>query len=400
MSFDDRLSLQEAVAGFYILKASDLLRMESFSRRQEVEMGRLVPEDCHLLLFISHRWEATDHPDPSGRQLAALKSLVLSICDACDALAAESAEERLRLLPTLSRYGTLQAVLLVARLSSSLLSMEFAIANRSAREWLPDHIGVWYDFTCLPQEPRTENEEREFQEALLALPNLLLSDEISLVAIRDEGDDYEARGWCFAEARMAAEKMVFRSLVLRLDRLETTSPTEILSFNHDGPGIQFKRAMEAWERNGTTATEIEACWKIIVSQACIAPDNLPFSEADTPVLSLDRMVQPSIKWVALLLVDLVRQPGHVIDFSERVLLLLKEQGLHCSIDDDLIYVGLLALVWTCQEQSRIAEFFRQCLTRHIRKQRLLIRIMVSGTTATQNNDGVGLNSENLIWEFI
>jgi hypothetical protein len=399
VSFDSRLSLQEAVANFYILKASDLLRMESFQRRQDLEVGPLAPENCHLLLFISHRWEGTDHPDPSGRQLAALKSLVLSICDACDALSAESADERLRLLPTLSRYGVLQAILLVTRLSSSLLSVASAIANRSARKWLPDHIGLWYDFTCLPQEPRTANQEREFQEALLALPKLLLSDEISLVAIRDEGDDYETRGWCFAEARMAAEKMVFRSLVLRLDRFETTSPTEILSFNHDSPGTQFKSAMEAWERHGTTAKEIEDCWKIIVSQACIAPDKLPFSEADTPVLSLDRMVQPSIKWVALLLADLARQPGQVIDFSERVLRLLKEQGLHCSIDDDLIYVGLLALVWSCQEQSRIAEFFRQCLTRHIRKQRLLVRITMSGTSAAQSSDGVGLNSEDLIWAF-
>jgi hypothetical protein len=115
---------------------------------------------------------------------------------------------------------------------------------------------------------------------------------------------------------------------------------------------------------------------------------------------LDRLVQPSIKWIALLLADLAGQYGRVIDFSELVLLLLKEQGLHCSIDDDLIYVGLLALLWSCQEQSRLAEFFRQCLTRHIQKQGLFIRVMNSGTISTHNVDAAGVNSENLIWEFI
>src|ERR1700730_1303325 len=48
--------------------------------------------------FISHRWQALSHPDPNGEQLAQLK------------------------------------------------------------QGLPDDALIWYDYSCLPQEPRTPSE--------------------------------------------------------------------------------------------------------------------------------------------------------------------------------------------------------------------------------------------------
>lgn len=399
-----RLSLQEAVSRFHILKASDVLQMETFQRRQELEVEPMVPENCYLLLFISHRWETANHPDPTGKQLAGLKSLIHFICDACDALSAQSTEDRLRFLPSLRRYGALQALLLISRLSSSISTLGLRIEGKRAHEWLPNHIGIWYDFACLPQKPRLNDQEQEFQAALLALPSLLQSEEISLIAIRDAGDDYESRGWCFAEVRLSSSQMFFTPLVLRLDRLGTMSnyhiPVSTSHFN-DGPAVHFKAALAAWEGTNTVTIDPETCWKIIVSQACIAPDLLPISEDDSPVLSLDKFARPSITWINLLLADVARQGERVFNFSEVILRLLSEKGLQCSEDNDLIYIGLLALLWSCNEQSRLAEFFRQCLERHVKKDGLLMHVSVMTNPESLAGKGIArINSDNLTWEFM
>lgn len=400
-----RLSLRDAASRFWFLKAGDLLRMESFRRRQELEVEPMAPENCHLLLFISHRWETAEHPDPSGRQLAALKSLIHLLCDACDALSAQSVEERLRFLPSLRRYGALQAVLLISRLSPSVLTLGSSIEGKRAREWLPNHIGVWYDFACLPQQPRSDGEEQEFQTALLTWPDLLLSEEVSVIALRDAGDDYESRGWCFAEARLSSDKMVCRPLVLRLDRLGTLSIPQspaAAAPAKDDPSTPFKAALAAWEDAGADATVAEACWKILISQSSIAPDSLPLTEDDSPVLGLNRMVRPSVTWVSLLLAGLLAHRGRVVDVSEAILALLKEKGLRCSEDRDLVYIGLLALLWSCDERSRLAEFFRQCLKRHVNRGGLLMRVAVTGDSRPRGgqDDARWLKSDDLIWELV
>lgn len=378
LALDGRLSLQDAVSRFYVLRATDVLRMEIFQRRQDLEVEPMAPENCHLLLFISHRWETTDHPDPTGKQLAALKSLIHFVCDACDALSESSIEERLRILPTLRQYGALQAILLVSRLSSSVLSIASSMASQRVHEWLPNHIGIWYDFACLPQKPRSNSEHEEVQAALLALPDLLLSEEISLIALRDADDDYESRGWCIAEARLSSDKMVFTPLVLRLDRLGTMSDQIPLvsSDTNDRPASQFRAALTAWEDKTEAAMDPQTCWKIIVLQACTNPDSIPLPADDSPMLGLSKIAQFSLTWIILLLTDLARKEGQVVNFSEAILRLLKEKGLQCSDDDDLIYVGLLAFLWSCEKRTRLAELFRQCLRRHIKKESLLMRVSV------------------------
>ncbi len=399
-----RMSLREAASRFHFLAASDVLRMESFRRRQDLEVEPLTHEDCHLLLFISHRWETPEHPDPTGRQLAALKALIHLVCDACDALSAQTEEERARFLPSLRRYGALQALLLVSRLSPTVLTLGPSIDGKRALEWLPDHIGVWYDFACLPQSPRSDAQEREFQSALLAWPDLLLSEEVSLIAIRDEGDDYESRGWCFAEARLSSDSMVCRPLALRLDRLGTVSGpinSAATSKTRDEAATRFETALAAWEGAGAVALDAQTCWKIVVAQASVAPDALPLAEEDSPVLSLNRIVRPSVTWVALLMAGLLSNVGRVISVSAAILSLLKEKGLRCSDDRDLVYVGLLALLWSCNEQSRPAEFFRQCLVRHINNAGLSARVtLTGGFRPSYGRDGAGhVNTDDFLWEF-
>jgi hypothetical protein len=67
------------------------------------------------LLFISHRWETLEHPDPSGRQLAALQEFLRLVCRCIEAMFL-TRYDRLRLVPTLLREGLLQAEEIARRL--------------------------------------------------------------------------------------------------------------------------------------------------------------------------------------------------------------------------------------------------------------------------------------------
>jgi hypothetical protein len=330
--------------------------------------------------------------------------LIHLICDAGEALSAVHTADRLQFLPSLRQYGALQALLLLSRLSTSLLNFGADIDNKPAHEWLPNHIGIWYDFACLPQMPRSNQQEQEVQASLLALPSLIQSDEISLIAIRDAGDDYETRGWCFMEARLSSHNLAFTPLVLRLDRLGTMSDyqlPEIASPINVPQAEQFKAALAAWESNRTDGIDVDTIWKTIVYQACIGPDLLPLSEEESPVLSLEKFIQPSIAWIALLLADLIRLRGRTFDFSEVILRLFKEKGLHCSKDSDLVYTGLLALLWSCHKESRFAELFRQCLRRHIINDGLFMRAaIVEKSNSPDSQDNANIDSENLSWEFV
>lgn len=54
-----------------------------------------------------------------------------------------------------------QAAVLLSR-----LDLPGGISERyrgwSARDLLPGHIGIWYDYACLPQEPRSPAGKAEF----------------------------------------------------------------------------------------------------------------------------------------------------------------------------------------------------------------------------------------------
>ena len=53
---------------------STLEKATCWQRRQEAEAQASIPEEGCLLLFLSHRWESPDHPDPTGRQLEAIRA--------------------------------------------------------------------------------------------------------------------------------------------------------------------------------------------------------------------------------------------------------------------------------------------------------------------------------------
>ena len=63
-----------------VLNADEIAKLkDTLSAADDKSRARLTEAQAnhylHPILFISHRWEATDHPDPEGRQLAKLQAL-------------------------------------------------------------------------------------------------------------------------------------------------------------------------------------------------------------------------------------------------------------------------------------------------------------------------------------
>jgi hypothetical protein len=72
-----------------------LLGWDRWPRRQESQQLAAEAKDGRLLLFVSHRWQSLDHPDPSGAQLLCLKvGLTLALAAAVQRLNGEGKNER------------------------------------------------------------------------------------------------------------------------------------------------------------------------------------------------------------------------------------------------------------------------------------------------------------------
>jgi hypothetical protein len=127
---------------FLFIKGSDLLSFRQFPPFQEI-LPKLVPLEKIRgdRFFLSHRWLSPTHPDPLGYQLTLL------------------------------------------------------------RESINAEAFYWVDFSCLPQKPRTLDEETLFRNSMSMLPSLMFR--MNFLILRSEGDAYFERAWCFFELMTA-----------------------------------------------------------------------------------------------------------------------------------------------------------------------------------------------------
>ena len=197
------------VAGAHWLPLTELVAAGRFPRMQEVA-GRLVadtdPDRCHL--FVSHRWLTPAQPDPDGRQarfvawqiLAHLahairvarrrglhqprlsnpqlgfviglhgselaEALLVNVLRPAltDETVAEAWDEVLRIDPLVSDHG-LQA----AADDEELRKLRSVLDESPVLRTLLDKILIWYDYSCLPQPPRTPVEQTLFRQGLDSL---------------------------------------------------------------------------------------------------------------------------------------------------------------------------------------------------------------------------------------
>ena len=199
---------------------SVLLGWERWPRRQDAHTQVAVADAGKLLLFVSHRWESLEHPDPNGAQLLCLKvGLTLALAAAVLHLGNpdEEAEKTHSGLPEV----------IAEFLGSTLASHEIAalqpwaskimtIANEEKEEEsllaatrqletgevqalldrLRSLILVWYDYASMFQVPRNSSQETAFRSEILEL-NRIQSHACTLVIAGD--NQYVTRAWCFLE---------------------------------------------------------------------------------------------------------------------------------------------------------------------------------------------------------
>lgn len=185
-----------------------------WARRQDVCAEAVEPDAGNLLIFVSHRWEALDHPDPTGGQLCCLQvGLQFSLAKAVlhegvgplktrsglpellrEFLDAEFAPSDIAALVPWARE--IQRAGEAADSEAALLDTPDASVPSDLLAQVQSRILIWYDYCSMLQAPRTESEEAAFDTEILTL-NEIQADACTLVIAGDTR--YLRRAWCFLE---------------------------------------------------------------------------------------------------------------------------------------------------------------------------------------------------------
>jgi hypothetical protein len=198
---------------------STLLQWERWPRRQKAHRHAVAAEPEKLLLFISHRWESLDHPDPTGAQLLCLKvGLTLALAAAVLQLGAaqgkkqtasglpELIAEFLESIPATAEINTLLQWAEAIKSAAERLETEEDFWRAARRLETENHrasldrirslVLIWYDYASMFQAPRSPAEEAEFRREILQL-NAIQRHAGTLVIAGDHR--YLSRAWCFLE---------------------------------------------------------------------------------------------------------------------------------------------------------------------------------------------------------
>lgn len=217
-----------------------LLETGRFHRMQKIQaqLHNGFDPTC-FCVFVSHRWLTPTHPDPEGLQAASVAwQLVGHLLNAVWAgvargrhVARKTSFGHRVIGPSSTELG--ESIL--ANLLSPLQDVQFSLIVEEAERFADvDDLGValgrsdhglkqmrdrlektpmlkallgqfrvWYDYSCMPQEPRTPEEESRF-EMLLAQLGLIQTLGRTVVVL-DGVEQYLSRGWCTYEVLLSNE---------------------------------------------------------------------------------------------------------------------------------------------------------------------------------------------------
>lgn len=163
-----------------------------------------------IKLFISHRWETLQEPDPQGDQLRSLaeylsrvfmiangyldkESYVAKELKIGESLLAQVNEQNV----STCRCGTAPYLDLRSLLGHSDLfySRVTDIHARRNLYQLLRHVHVWYDYASMPQAPRTADEQVIFEQRLNQLADIAGQSEVIILW----GAESLSRAWCVLE---------------------------------------------------------------------------------------------------------------------------------------------------------------------------------------------------------
>ncbi|MFT3800631.1 MAG: hypothetical protein QM766_05365 [Burkholderiaceae bacterium] len=391
------LGWPDIASRFHVISAGALLEFDHLPRHQDLCGGShwLRPDDPPLaLLFVSHRWETLEKPDPQGRHHAAIRAFVQRIAVVARAMMSARIE-RIDLVPAIDREGDLQAHALLRRmlgqdplggasclpgptLARRELSRAFERSGGDAGRfdaWLATRIGVWVDYCCMPQRPFAQDDEAEFRQTLRELDTLVASS--TLVALRDAGDDYPVRGWCASEFFLASEHSFARGLFVDIERLlagrrvavpeapaaKSTNPmiARVIAQSYRADRSAWQQAIDYWtELDGDLvrnhAPDAWGPYRSLQGSGFFdsASDPNPFRRVLDAIKALE---------TALLHCWLMSDRPRTIDAGRVIGSFVEGAGLSCSRREDLHYLGFTIACRGWVDTFRT--FGRACLQRYV-----------------------------------
>jgi hypothetical protein len=221
------------------LSVPALVQAGSFPRMQEIrDRLRRGTRPGELRVFVSHRWQHRGHPDHDGRQARTVAwRLFGTLCHAVRVAArrglhtprkiaggiavgpagsplaesvivtvmrtqlvdddlARAAAEVSSVAGYVDDLGAAQA-----RSDLGLAELRRLLAELPMLRALLARIVVWYDYSCMPQAPRTEDETELFRRTMSRLMSIQASSRTLILL--DDTRDYLGRAWCHYEASIA-----------------------------------------------------------------------------------------------------------------------------------------------------------------------------------------------------
>ena len=302
----------------------ELLEAGHFKRMQQWR-DRLVSATApgRFYCFVSHRWLAVAEPDPEGRQAALLAwQMFAHLCEAVRVAKIRGLHTPRKCLFQMGNMqvgpsgSSLAEALLVnvlrpaadeslieqawhEALSEEHLTAAYGVATAdqdvgltklsnvvrklSALRSLCERIFLWYDYSCMPQAPRSVEDERLFRQALPHLPSIQLLGRTAILL--DDAEDYLSRAWCTLEAVVADPRDTIDLLVGSKRGTARTGSPELYFENLilDRPHIQWRAVLD---------TEV---FKVQPPEHCMARLNLSATDpADVAFIyeSLRRLGAP------------------------------------------------------------------------------------------------------------
>ncbi len=359
------------------ISARSLLNLPKLDRCQALPPETWTPaSNLWCLVFISHRWGGEHDPDPTGSQLAVLKQFARRIEDIAEVLTdePESPEQRrvrLARVPSLNRQGTLQAAHLIFRSLAYLAESVPEQMGRLETDSILDVIGFWYDYSCLPQDPRTPAEAEEFARALQDIGEMVASPRVSTLVLRKEGDGYLGRGWCFAESMIASAKEdVFKPMVLRTDRWDEPFAFELSgAFSRLKP--QIETVLRLWEEERSLLV------MQVFERAINETAGLMLARADDSmsefVVAATAATSAGVGMFADVQARLFRlREGDCLDLAMELVGVLRRRGLGCRDERDEVLVALLLLKSSVAEDAKGDLIWWEALKRFTQEKSLVL----------------------------
>jgi hypothetical protein len=295
----------------------ELLEAGHFWRMQH-RRDRLVSATTpgRFYCFVSHRWLAVAEPDPEGRQAAVLAwQMFAHLCDAvrvakirglhtprkfirrtsapvgpagsslAEALLVNvlrpAADERLieQAWQEVLKEEHLTATYGVptAHQDIGLTTLSEVVRRSPVLRSLLDRIFLWYDYSCLPQAPRSSEDELLFRTCLPHLPTIQLLGRTAILL--DDAVDYLSRAWCSLEALVADPRDTI-DLLVGSNRGTARAGAPALHFEHlilDRPHIQWRAILD---------TEV---FKLQTPEQCMARLNLSATEPADVLFIYERL---------------------------------------------------------------------------------------------------------------